>query len=207
MTTETHPLRAAITQLTAYVAACEAGEYEDDEAYALADDALAAARAALVGSDCPREWSVRDEGGEFARVVATSADEAIDLADPTTDASDFADSTETVHYTVRAVCQETDESDSRDITAEPSEPSCTEDAHDWRSPVEIVGGIRENPGVWGHGGGVVIHEVCMHCGCGRTTDTWAQHASTGEQGLTSVSHDPGEYVEALEDYRATRVAS
>jgi hypothetical protein len=57
----------------------------------------------------------------------------------------------------------------------------------------LVGGIEENPGVWGHGGGVVINEACVRCGCGRTTDTWAQDPSTGRQGLESVAYEEGAY--------------
>lgn len=79
------------------------------------------------------------------------------------------------------------------IEVEPDEPDCTADAHDWQSPIELVGGLRENPGVYGHGGGIIIQEVCLHCGCGRLTDTWAQDRNTGEQGLTSVSYQPGKY--------------
>lgn len=71
---------------------------------------------------------------------------------------------------------------------EPDEPECSEDEHDWRSPHDVVGGVEENPGVHGHGGGVVIHEVCRHCGCHKITDTWAQRMDTGEQGLTSVTY-------------------
>lgn len=74
------------------------------------------------------------------------------------------------------------------------EPKCSsDDGHDWQSPYSIVGGIKENPGVWGHGGGVVINECCMNCGCQKSTDTWAQRGDTGEQGLTSVSYTPGVY--------------
>lgn len=78
----------------------------------------------------------------------------------------------------------------------PEAPKCIDgerDSHDWQSPHEIVGGLKENPGVWGKGGGVVIHEVCMHCGCGRTTDTWAQRRDNGEQGLTSINYEVGKY--------------
>ncbi len=81
---------------------------------------------------------------------------------------------------------------------EQDEPNCTHDGgHDWQSPYEIVGGIKENPGVWGHGGGVIINECCMHCGCKRTTDTWAQRMDTGEQGLREVTYDEGYYADAL----------
>lgn len=83
---------------------------------------------------------------------------------------------------------------------DPPEPPCVDgQGHDWRSPHEIVGGIRENPGVWGHGGGVIMHECCVRCGCRRTTDTWAQRQDTGEQGLESVEYEPGCYSEQLAD--------
>ena len=61
------------------------------------------------------------------------------------------------------------------------EPPCTHpDGHDWQAPIEVVGGIEENPGVQGHGGGVIAEEVCRHCGVYRITDTWAQDAATGQ---------------------------
>jgi hypothetical protein len=39
--------------------------------------------------------------------------------------------------------------------------------------LELVGGLRENPGVYGkqYGSGVIILEVCARCGARRTTDT------------------------------------
>ena len=73
-------------------------------------------------------------------------------------------------------------------TIEVDEPNCEKSDHDWQSPHDIVGGCEENPGVHGHGGGVVITEVCAHCGMYKITDTWAQNRSTGEQGLTSVEY-------------------
>lgn len=83
------------------------------------------------------------------------------------------------------------------VQIDPEEFVCSEDEHDWQSPHSIVGGIKENPGVWGNGGGVIITECCMHCGCARVTDTWAQRRDTGEQGLTSVSYERGRFTEAL----------
>jgi hypothetical protein len=71
---------------------------------------------------------------------------------------------------------------------DPEEPDCSAADHDWCSPIEVVGGIDSNPGVWGHGGGVKITEVCRHCGGYRITDTWAQRQDTGEQGLESVEY-------------------
>lgn len=84
--------------------------------------------------------------------------------------------------------------DSHKVAIEPAEPACSHgEGHDWQSPVEIVGGIDENPGVRGSGGGVIIDECCMHCGCQRQTDTWAQDRTDGEQGLTSVTYRVGHY--------------
>lgn len=73
---------------------------------------------------------------------------------------------------------------------DPDEPDCicTAIRHDWRSWLALVGGDRRNPGVFAHGGGVEIHEVCRQCGIERITDTWATDPQTGEQGLRSVSY-------------------
>ena len=54
-----------------------------------------------------------------------------------------------------------------------TEPECTHaDGHSWHRPHEIVGGIEENPGVFGSGGGILTRDVCRHCGLIRETDTW-----------------------------------
>ena len=54
---------------------------------------------------------------------------------------------------------------------------CSEDEHDWQRPHHIVGGIKDNPGVWGKGAGVEITECCMHCGDRRVTTTNVQRGS------------------------------
>ncbi len=90
------------------------------------------------------------------------------------------------------------------VTIDPDPPKCSAKEHDWKSPYTIVQGLRENPGVFGSGGGVKIHEVCCHCGHHRHTDTWAQHPETGEQGLISVCYeDPDDETTAwVESLRA-----
>lgn len=75
------------------------------------------------------------------------------------------------------------------VAMDPPEPECAAGEHRWISPYELVGGIEENPGVHGNAGGVIVTEVCALCGTRRTTDTWAQDPSTGEQGLTAVWYD------------------
>jgi hypothetical protein len=42
--------------------------------------------------------------------------------------------------------------------------------------------------VRGHGGGVVVSEVCQRCGIERVTDTWAQDPTDGQQGLEAVCY-------------------
>ena len=88
-----------------------------------------------------------------------------------------------------------DGSDTHTIAVDPPEPACLRgrDAHDWRRPHRLVGGLAENPGVTGNGGGAYIMEICMCCGAGKTTDTWATDPGTGEQGLESISYEPGAY--------------
>lgn len=89
-------------------------------------------------------------------------------------------------------------------TLEPEPPPCVDGGgHKWGSPCEIVGGARDNPGVWNHGGGVIIKEVCLRCGCGKTTDTFAENPNGHERGLRSVSYQAGEY---LDDLRAGPMA-
>ncbi len=81
---------------------------------------------------------------------------------------------------------------SEDVAIEPGEPECAPGGeHDWRAPYSLVGGIKENPGVQGHGGGVICREVCVRCGCERVTNTWAQNPANGTQGLTLVSYEEG----------------
>lgn len=79
------------------------------------------------------------------------------------------------------------------VTVNPDEPKCIQDNHNWQSPQSIVGGIESNPGVWGHEGGVIINEVCINCGCKKTTDTWTQDRETGEQGFTSITYEKDFY--------------
>jgi hypothetical protein len=198
-----HPLRAAVeaaaTALTVAQEALDAiAEPADDCAeghrVSEAEDRLREAQLALVGSDCPRQWELREDGYLYDEVTADSAEEALAIVRDNVDRSNYSDCTGTLWIDVKVTCEETGESDSDNVTLEPDEPSCGDgEEHDWRSPIELVGGCEENPGVYGHGGGVIITEVCRHCCCKRVTDTWAQNRDTGEQGLESVSYEEDAY--------------
>jgi len=128
--------------------------------------------------------------------VEYTAESPRDAAQAYVDDGGWGEITETTWVTVYVWTEDGDDPDDREgytIEIDPAEPGCTGDDHDWQSPHEIVGGIAENPGVWGHGGGCRIHEVCRHCGAHRHTDTWAQRPDTGEQGLTSVRYEPPDH--------------
>jgi len=82
------------------------------------------------------------------------------------------------------------DTDEHTVALDPPEPDCVDDnGHDWQSPHSVVGGLEENPGVYGHGGGVFITQVCANCGMYRIEDTWAQDRETGEEGLRSVRYE------------------
>jgi hypothetical protein len=163
---------------------------------------IAAATGWPIVEDClvpePGKWHADDGNAE----VESEAGSGIEAAQEYVDTGDWGEITETTWITVWAWrlginmygewCEV--ERMGHKITLEPEEPVCIDaDGHDWQAPHSIVGGIKENPGVWGHGGGVTIDEVCVRCGCGKTIDTWAQDPTDGAQGLRSVSYEPGRY--------------
>lgn len=143
-----------------------------------------------------------DDGNAEVEIEASSAEEA---AKAYVEGGDWGEGDET--FWVAVWVKEVPEDGSDEgcverikVPVHPEEPDCTDgNTHDWQSPHDIVGGIEENPGVWGHGGGVFFHEVCMNCGCARITDTWAQDPSDGEQGLTSVRYDGEQYADRVRE--------
>lgn len=166
-----------------------------------ADALVTELRAAVIEADEPREWSFSDgEARDFERQTLPLADVKQALSSAI-ESGDYGQHESTTWVDAYATCALTGERIDVTVTMGPDEPECTGAKHDWQSPIEIVGGIKENPGVWGHGGGVIITECCMHCGCKRTTDTWAQRPDTGEQGLESVTYEPGAYAEEINTRR------
>ena len=129
---------------------------------------------------------VCDDGNAPVEISADSADEAAAVY---VSAGDWGDHPTTIW--VRVWVYPEDDEDDREshlIPVHPEAPDCIDPHdHDWQSP-EWLGGCEENPGVWGHGGGAIIREVCARCGVYRRTDTWAQDPDTGEQGLESIEY-------------------
>jgi len=178
-----------------YVAACAREE--------LAEKAVEQALDAFIGSDEVCEWKLTEEGQEYGSVLAATAEEALEEARSNVDRSYYEGAIGTIWIDVSVRCVLTGEKASDTVQLDEDEPDCShDDGHEWGAPHSIVGGIKENPGCWGHGGGVVCHEVCLRCGCGRKTDTWAQRPDTGEQGFTVVTHEEGEYAEQVAERHA-----
>lgn len=146
-------------------------------------------------------FAIREEGYDFVMIEADDAEGALDGAEAAyADSGSYDTSNGTVWVTWHAIDEDGRAVASRTIRIDPPEPRCLAlQDHDWQSPYELLGGLKENPGVWGHGGGVVIHEVCAHCGCLRVTDTWVQDPSTGEQGLRSVKYEPRKYASEVRE--------
>lgn len=138
-----------------------------------------------------------DDGNAAIECGATSGCEA---AQEYVDGGSWGDDGETSWVTVYVwrvalrlddgeIREERVDEDRHKIAIETTEPECVESEHDWRSPYSVLGGLRENPGVRGHGGGVFITQVCRHCGRYLITDTWAQDMTDGVQGLTSTRYE------------------
>ena len=101
----------------------------------------------------------------------------------------------------------TDDQDGEDCSALYSdpEPDCKvgggdedDGGHDWRSPYSLLGGLRDNPGVWSRGGTCTEStRVCARCGCFRTeTDLGVQRHETEPE----MTVEYGERTEESEEW-------
>jgi len=138
-------------------------------------------------------FTLFEENNEYETVDLDCLSDALSHAVTNVDRANYPQDDEvgesTLYIRVEARCEETGQSLSETVTLHPDEPECERSAHSWGSPHSLVGGDAANPGIRGHGGGVLIHTVCRHCLVSKHRDTWAQNPETGEQGLESVSYD------------------
>lgn len=132
---------------------------------------------------------------EFGDHITISVAEDYDIDDiigalPAGATAEWAGSSNTDIRITWGEYPDNDNSELITITLNPEEPTCVDGQdHDWASPYSVLGGIKENPGVWCNGGGVIIKTVCRHCGKYCITNTWAQRSDTGEQGLDSTRYE------------------
>ena len=118
-----------------------------------------------------------DDGNCEIEIDEDSAEEA---AQEYVDGGDWGESNKTCWIDVHVQPADSDDDWDREcisIAIEPDEPECSAAEHDW-----------QDDGCYGHGGGVIRHEVCAICGLTRIFDGWAQNPATGEQGLESVEY-------------------
>lgn len=124
-----------------------------------------------------------DEAGHPVEINAETAEDA---AQAYVDGGDWPAESKTYWISVN-VREESDEDgddeESIRVAIEPTEPECTEDAHEYHHPGEARSSY----------GGVVVEAVCVHCGLTRITDSGAQCMHTGRQGLDSTEYrtEPG----------------
>ena len=138
-------------------------------------------------------YTLRDDQCETT-IEADTLDEARDAAAEWVRDGDWNEPEQTFWVRVRIFDAAGEELGSVSVRIDPDEPSCVDaDGHTWSSRHDLVGGLKENPGVWGNGGGVIINEACLRCGAQKKTNTWDYDRSTGEQGLTSVRYERDVY--------------
>lgn len=140
-----------------------------------------------------RLYGLSEGGQHYDHIWAESIDAALAVAVENFDADAYShsldDESGTTWIDIHVRDMLTEEMASTVMEIDPSEPECIEgEEHDWRSPYSVLGGLKENPGVWGHGGGIIIKTVCAHCGAYKIDDSWAQNPENGEQGLDSVEY-------------------
>lgn len=143
-----------------------------------------------------------EDGGE-EEVQASSMAEACGLWTKWMEHRDWQDPDRTI--LASGVAEEiTDEGDvvaseSMTYMCDPLEPRCGEyyGDHNWQAPHGIVGGFYEHPGVFCHEGSVIIHEVCVKCGCARISDYRELRADAGEQGFMSIRYVEGKYADEV----------
>lgn len=134
-------------------------------------------------------YKLSEDGQVYDTILAKNITEALNITKVNFDKSAYSNITHTIWVDIRVVCVETEETEYESFEINPTEPKCVNKNHRFLSPYALVGGLVENPGIHGNGGGVIITEVCRHCGCKKITDTWAQRMDTGEQGLKSIGYE------------------
>ena len=156
------------------------------EAYERAERIVEITRIERRDSDEPREYQVRDDNGAW-EITSTPSTLDADVEESVRD-GDWGDDTGSWVWTGRSSCEATGEEDSHHVTFEAEGARCDhDDGHDWRSPHSVLGGLSENPGVWGgSNGGTTSREVCGHCGLYRT---YQSHATNRSDGTTYAATD------------------
>ncbi len=132
---------------------------------------LAIAHRDLARSDEMREYEVRDDSAMW--MIVSSPSTIDDDVEASVRDGEWGDDAGAWVWSGRVRCEIDGYSETHTVEFECPDVPCTEgNTHDWQSPHSVVGGIKENPGVWGgNNAGIKIREVCAYCGTYRLTDT------------------------------------
>jgi len=157
-----------------------------------ADDARDAAREAWLASDEERDWRVADDQASWMVEGLAPSDIEERLEDEAAQ-YDRDDPREPMLYSLDAapidpVTGEADRREGMGVSGclDGEEPDCEDGhSHDWQTPHSVLGGLGENPGVWGAGAGIISREVCAHCGAYRVYESHRQDGSGGYHAATS----------------------
>ena len=145
-----------------------------------ADAEVDVALAALIASDEERDWCCGDDYGSWTE-RGGSVDSVLGALEAAHDSEwddDARQRTRVTWYRIR--CELTGEEGRCMVTADPPEPKCARGhEHDWQEPYSVLGGLKENPGVWSSGAGISSRSVCACCGAYRVFDSGAQDPGTG----------------------------
>lgn len=146
-----------------------------------------------------KRYEIREESGASELIEAESLEAALEAAQEWASEGSYDE-----RVNVRVWVDEIDEDGeaipgehaSGDVDAgplpKPESTECGEDDedHDWQSPLELVGGCTENPGVWSTGGTSFRYEyVCAKCGMYKTVNTTGQQKNPGDLD-ESVEYSP-----------------
>jgi hypothetical protein len=151
-----------------------------------------AAREAWLASDEPRDWEVRDDQAQDTLREVAPDDVEAEIEAWLTD-GDWDTSEGPLYLTAYAypIDPTTGEACAEgrvegEVTIEQDAPACADgEDHEWRTPHSVLGGLADNPGVWGAGAGIVSREVCAHCGAYRVSESARQDGSGGYHEATS----------------------
>lgn len=139
------------------------------------------------------QYKLYQDHFHYDTVEADSVDEALNIARNNVSRADYDECKGTLVIPIYVQnVEDAEDSVADDVYLPPEEPKCSELEHDWQSPIALVGGIESNPGVWGKGGGVIIKEVCVNCGCLKKVDTWSQNSQDGTI-YTSTTFQPNAF--------------
>jgi hypothetical protein len=158
---------------------------------------LAQDRRSIVGSvateDDLQSWEVRRNGSVTGWIVARSVSMALivvrDSFPKTRVEAGIAETNETVFVELSVSCSKTGESGSTSIAFHPAEPTCLSGRrHSWTVRDETDPFDQTPGGMMETREGVLVTEVCCHCGCYKVTDAFEKRADHLHARATTLSY-------------------